>query len=178
MLRLIVAGLLVFPISLSVRASLIGDEISVSNPFATNATATIGAGVEFPFETIIMSFDFEEDILVVRNLLGYPSESFFAGSFGYGSFNFYNFDSFITGVKLISNTGWTSNFVSPGGYTFTESSLTLDTGRFSENYVEIGAEAIFRIETSSSIVPISSTVSLLGIGILSLAYWRKRLAKQ
>lgn len=174
--RFYIAGLVLFTVSSGANASLLGDEISVTNQFATNDTAIIGAGVEFPFETIIMSFDFDEDTLTVRNLLGYPSQSFYAGKFGYQSFIFSDFDAHITGLELISNSGWTSNFVNPGGYTFTQNSLRLDTGRYSENYVEVGAEAVFRIETASANVPISSTLALFCLGFLSLLVRRKKSA--
>lgn len=177
-MKLTTISTVLFAASMSANASLLGDTIAMIDSPVGNATATIGPGIEFPMPSIVLSFDFDSDTVTIRNLWGNPLISNYSGPFGYGIFNITGFDTEIVGLSLISNIGWRAPFVSPGGYSYTANSLQFDatgfdaTG-FTNNHVDIGAEAIFRITT----VPEPGSVQLLAsglIGLLGYGWWRSR----
>lgn len=170
---MVIASLFVW--SANANASLIGDEIT-STSCCGGGTATIGAGIEFPFPGIIMSFDFGEDTVTVRNLWKTPLVSDYSGSYGYGVFGFTGFDTEILALTLISNTGWSGGFVTPGRHSFTPDSISFNTsGDFSQT-VAIGAEAVFRITTRSGAVPTPPTIALLGLGLAAMGYRHRKRA--
>ena len=153
-----------------VQASLMGSQITVTGTFAftmwPSATTTIEEGVEYQFVGI-EQFDFDTDTLTITN----PTKNNRAwGHFYY--FVFTGFDEEITGLSILSNTGFSGDPLSD--YSFTENSITLHWGNgyatpFAALIFQINTAADFAFTTRSIAIPEPAPLLLIGTSLAILA---------
>jgi hypothetical protein len=156
------------------NATLIGQTITASGESLTPGSATIGSGVEFIginfLGDIGLYFDFGANTLTITN--PNTDQGQLTGWSGYGNYVFSGFTEPITSLSLVSNTGFTANFVN--NFSFTTDSITLDMMDGSALAGTPASEVIFSINRVNAPVPEPGTLMLLGLGMFGVAAFSKR----
>jgi hypothetical protein len=147
--------------------SLLGDTIT-SSGYAVNAgSATIGAGVEFIGIHSYLDFDFGANTLTIS------SNRYLTNWSGFQTNTFSGFDQAITSFSLISNNGFSADFLT--GYSFTSNTITLN---MNNGFVPggNGSTAVFAINEVAPIPePETYAMMLAGLGMVGLAARRRKL---
>ena len=174
MLRRLAVVMFWLSLGLPVRAGMIGDLVSLtwydpntSTIYLGPATATVGAGVEFPASTFpsnpAIIVDLTDTTIIFSG--GYDGSNFSPPSFnGFGIFDQTN-QNFIEVTVLSSANGWSS--FDPGRVSF-------DSGHIYVDFTGLPLNTANQVVLDVSTTPEPGTLALLAAGLIGLGVAKRR----